>query len=125
MSIRTAAAREEEAELNELREQADRATAELAQTLTELTRRITVVRRPGAAARRLTADARVTALRALREGPGSLAGQRGARRQVLAAIPVAALAAALAYAAYRGKLAPATITVKAPERIRLPARRLP
>ena len=46
MSIRTAAAREEEAELNELREQADRATAELAQTLTELTRRITVVRRP-------------------------------------------------------------------------------
>lgn len=125
MSIRTAAAREEEAELNELREQADRATAELAQTLTELTRRITAVRRPGAAARRLTADARVTALRALREGPGSFVGQRGAWRAALAAIPVVAVAAALGYAAYRGKLAPAKVKVKAPERIRLPARRLP
>jgi hypothetical protein len=125
MSIRTAAAREEEAELNELRDQADRVTAELAQTLTELTRRITVVRRPGAAARRLTADARVTALRALREGPGSLAGQRGAWRPALAAIPVFAVAAALGYAAYRGKLIPVKIKVKAPERIRLPARRLP
>ncbi len=107
MSIRTAATREEEAELNELREQAKLATAELAQTLTELTRRITVVRRPGAAARRLTADARVTALRALREGPGSFAGQRSAWRLALAAIPVVAVAAALGYAAYRGKLVPA------------------
>jgi hypothetical protein len=107
MSIRTAAAREEEAELNELRDQADRAAAEVAQTLTELNRRITVVRRPGAAARRLTADARVTALRALREGPGSIVGQRGACRLALAAIPVFALATALGYAAYRGKLVPA------------------
>jgi hypothetical protein len=125
MSIRTAAAREEEAELNELRDQADRATAELAQTLTELTRRITVVRRPGAAARRLTADARVTALRALRERPGSFVGQRGAWRPALAAIPVFAVAAALGYAVYRGKLTPAKTKVRALERIRPPARRLP
>lgn len=124
MSIRTAAAREEEAELNELRDQVDRATAELAQTLAELTRRISVLRRPGGAARRLTADARVTALRALHGGPGSTtAGQRGAWRPALAAIPVAVLTAALGYAAYRRKLALAKIKVSAPERIRLTVRR--
>jgi hypothetical protein len=123
MSIRTAAAREEAAELNELRDQADRAAAELAQTLGELTRRISVVRRPGQAARRLTADARVSALRTLHGGPGSTAGQRGAWRPALAAIPVIALAAALGYAACRGKLAPAKVKVSAPERVRLTARR--
>ena len=106
MSIRTAAEVEEEAELNELRDQADRAAAEVAQTLAELTNRIAVELRPGEVARRLTARARVTALRALREGPGSFAGQRGARRLALDAIPVFALAA-LGYAAYRGKLTPA------------------
>jgi len=70
MSIRTAAEVEEEAELNELRDQADRAAAEVAQTLAELTNRIAVELRPGEVARRLTARARVTTLRALREGPG-------------------------------------------------------
>jgi hypothetical protein len=120
---RTAAEREEEAELNDLRDQADRSTAEAAQILAELTRRITVVRRPGQAARRLTADVRVAALRALREGPGGIVGRRGAWRPVLAAIPVLTLAAALAYAAARGKLIPPKIKFSAPERIRLPARR--
>jgi hypothetical protein len=43
---------------------------------------------------------------------------------VLAAIPVFAVAAALGYAAYRGKLTPGKLKVEAPERIRLPARRL-
>ena len=107
MSIRTAAEVEEEAELNELRDQADRAAAEVAQTLAELTNRIVVGLRPGEVARRLTAQARVIVLRALREGPGSFVGQRGAWRLALAAIPVFALAAALGYAAYRGKLTPA------------------
>jgi hypothetical protein len=105
MSIRTAAAREEEAELKYLRAQADGAGAEVAQTLAELVRRISVTRRPGAAARRLTAGARVTALRSVREGPGKIAGQRGAKRLALAAIPVL-VAVALAAAA-RGKLPPA------------------
>ncbi len=110
--IRTAAEREEEAELNELRGEADHAAAEAAGTLAELSERITAVRRPGRAARRLAADARVTALRVVREGPG----QRGAWRPALAAIPVLVAAAALAYAAYRGKLSPRMLTSGHPER---------
>ena len=102
--VRTAAEREEEAELNALRGEADRSAAEAARTLAELSRRITAVRRPATTARRLAADARVTALRAVRGGPGSIAGRRGAWRPVLAAIPVLVVAAALAYAASRGKL---------------------
>jgi hypothetical protein len=100
---RTAAEREEEAELNELRGEADRTAAEAARTLAELTRRIGEVRRPGEAARRLVADARVTALRKVREGTGGLAGRRGARPLALAAIPVLAVAA-VTYAAVRGKI---------------------
>ncbi len=45
--IRTAAEREEQAELIMLREQADRTAGEVAQTFAELTRRIDVLRRPG------------------------------------------------------------------------------
>lgn len=101
--IRTAATREEEMELNDLRAQADRTTAETAQALAELTRRITAVRRPGEAARRLTADARVAALRTLREGSGKIVGQRRAWRLALAAIPLLAVVAALAYAAAQRK----------------------
>jgi hypothetical protein len=120
--IRTAAEREEEAELNDLRDQADRSTAEAAQILAEMTRRITVVRRPGQAVRRLTADARVAALRFLRQGPGGIAGQRGAWRPVLAAIPVLTLVAVIAYAAARGKLIPPKIKFSVPERTRPPDR---
>ncbi len=121
MSIpRTAAVKEEEAQLNDLRDQADRSAAEAARTLAELTGRLAAVGRPGDAARRLAADARVTALRAVRQGPGKIAGQRGAGRLALAAVPVLVVAVALAYAA-RGQLAPAKI--KVPQRIRLTARR--
>jgi hypothetical protein len=87
-----------------------------------MTRRITVVRRPGQAARRLTADARVAALRFLRQGPGGIAGQRGAWRPVLAAIPVLTLVAVIAYAAARGKLIPPKIKFSVPERTRPPDR---
>jgi hypothetical protein len=111
--IRTAAAREEEMELNALRAQADRTTAEAAQVLAELTRRLTVARRPGESVRRLTADAQAAAVRALREGPGKMAGQLGAWRPALAAIPVLAVAVALAYAVAQGK-----IKFSGPERTR-------
>jgi hypothetical protein len=90
--------------LPEPRDEADRTAAEAAHTLAELNRRLTAVRRPREAARRLAADARVTALRAVREGAGMIAGQRGAWRPVLAAIPVLAAAAVLAYATPRGKI---------------------
>jgi hypothetical protein len=124
MSIaRTAAVKEEEAQLNDLRDQADRTAAEAARTLAELTGRLAAAGRPGEAARRLAADARVTALRAVREGPGKIAGQRGAKRLTLAAVPVLVVAAALVYAAARGQLTPAKIKAGAPERIRPPVRR--
>lgn len=123
--VRTAAEREEEAQLNELRGEADRTAAEAARTLAELSRRIAAVRRPGQAARRLAADARVTALRVVREGPGSTAGQRGAWRPALAAIPVLVVAAALAYAAARGQLAAGKRATAHPERARASARHRP
>ncbi len=105
MSIaRTAAGKEEEAELSYLRDAADRSAADAAQTLAELARRLSVARRPGEAVRRATAVARAAALRALRQGPGVIAGRRGAWRPALAAIPVLVLAAALAYAAARRKV---------------------
>jgi hypothetical protein len=89
---RGAASIEEQAELTSLRDAADRSTAEVARTLAELTERL-AANRPKAVAKRLAANARVTALRAVREGPGKIAGQRGARRLALAAIPVLVLAA--------------------------------
>ena len=100
-AARTAAEREEQAELNLLRDQAERTAGEAAQTLAELTRRITVARRPGTAARRLTADALASALQAIREEQGKIASWRRVWRPALAAVPVLALAAALAYAAQR------------------------
>lgn len=114
--VRTAAVKEEEAQLNHLRDQADRTAAEAARTLEELTGRLAAVGRPGEAARRLATDARVTALRAVRR-------QRGAKRLTLAAVPVLAVAAALVYAAARTQLTPAKFKAGAPERIRPPARR--
>jgi hypothetical protein len=101
-AIRSAAAREEEAELEYLRAQADGSAAEAAATLAELGGRLTAATRPAAMARRITADARVATVCALRGVPGRIAGQRGNwRRPVLAAVPVLAVAAALAYAAAR------------------------
>jgi hypothetical protein len=90
-----AAALEERAELLNLRGQADRTAAEAALTLTELIDRLDVARQPGILARRLAADARHAAARTLRETPGRIAGQRGARRTVLAVVPALAVAVAV------------------------------
>jgi len=102
----SAVALEEDTELRELRDRADRTTAEAARTLAELTARLAAARDPGAMARRLTARTRDVATRAFREGPGRLADQRGARRTALAAIPVLAVAAAVIVAYRRGYLPP-------------------
>lgn len=107
MSTRdSAVALEEEAELRELRDRADRTTAEAARTLAELTARLAAARYPGAMARRLTARTRDVASRALREVPGKLASQPNARRAALAAIPVLAVTAAMIVAYRRGYLPP-------------------
>ena len=102
MSVRhpTAAEVEEQAELTELRDQADGTAAEAARTLAELGARLADAADPGAMARRLAAAGRGAAARALREVPGKIAGQRGPRRTALAAIPVLAVAAAV-FLAYR------------------------
>jgi hypothetical protein len=120
VSVRTAAEREEEAELDYLRDQAERATVDAARALAELAARIAVARRPGQAARRLTVRALAAALRALREGPGS--GQRGAWRPALAAVPVLLLAGALAYAIARGRGEGQQARAGHPERVRAFAR---
>jgi hypothetical protein len=102
----SAPAQEEQTELRELRDRADRTTAEAARTLAELTTRVAVARDPAAMARRLTARGRDAAARAFREVRGKLAEQRGAKRTALAAIPVLAVAAAMIVAYRRGYLPP-------------------
>lgn len=94
---RTAAAKEEEAQLNDLRDRADQATAEAAQALAEMSRRVSAARRPGETARRLTADARAAAVSAVRQWTARAGGRRPAQRVALAVIPVCALAIAAAY----------------------------
>lgn len=91
-----AAAHEEQTELGNLRAEADLSAAEVARTLTELTGRL-AAGHPKALARQFAANARQTALRAVREVPGKVAGQRGAKRLALAAVPVLLLAAAAAF----------------------------
>lgn len=102
MSVRhpTAADVEEQAELRELRDQADQTAAEAARTLGELSARLADTVAPGAVAGRIAAGARGAAVRSLRRVPGKIAGQRGAKRTVLAAVPVLAVAAAV-FLAYR------------------------
>jgi hypothetical protein len=100
------AALEEQTELRELRDRADRTTAEAARTLAELTARVAAARDPGTMARRLTARAKDVATRALGEVPGKFASQPGAKRTALAAIPVLAVAAAMIVAYRRGYLPP-------------------
>jgi hypothetical protein len=95
----TAAEFEEQAQLKELRGQADETAAEAARTLAELAVRIVDAARPKAMAQRLAMASRDAATRALREAPRKIAGQRGIRRTALAAIP--ALAAAAVFLAYR------------------------
>lgn len=102
MSVRhaTAATVEEQAQLRELSDQADRTTAEAARTLAELSARFANAQDPGAMVRRLAADARSAVVRAFRGVQGQIAGQRGARRTALAAAPMLAVTAA-AFLAYR------------------------
>jgi hypothetical protein len=91
----TAATMEEQAQLKELRDQADQTTAEAARTLAELAARLSNARDPGDMARRLGANARVAAVRTFRGLPGKIAGQRGAGRMALAALPVLVVTAAV------------------------------
>jgi hypothetical protein len=95
----TAAEFEEQAQLKELRDQADRTAADAAQTLAELGARLVDAAQPGAMARRLAMIGRGAAKRILREVPGKIASQRGAKGAALAAIP--ALAAVAVFLAYR------------------------
>lgn len=101
MSVRHAsvATVEEQAELTMLRDEADETAAEAARTLAELAARLADAAHPGTMARRLAAIGRGAATRTLREAPGKIAGERGARRAVLAVIPplVVAVAVFLAY----------------------------
>lgn len=99
---RTAAEREEEAELNALRDQAELSAVEAGRTLAEVSGRLAAAAHPGRMIRRRVADARVAAFRVLRQESGKIAGQQGARRLALAAIPVF-VAVACAYAVARGK----------------------
>lgn len=109
---RTAASKEEAAELSQLSATADHEAAEAAHILTELSGRLAQARQPGAMARRLTGQARASAIGLLREGPGKIAGQRGAKRAALAAIPVLVLAAAIAVGIQQGKITPAAMARK-------------
>jgi ABC-type transporter Mla subunit MlaD len=97
------AALEDRAELLSLREQADRAAAEVAQTLTELTDRLALAARPGAAARRVAAAARDDAARTARQAARRVAGWPAARRAALAALPALAAAAAVAVLVARAR----------------------
>jgi hypothetical protein len=90
-----AASTEEQATLEALRARADKTGEEAAQTLAELTGRLADAGNPRNLARRLAADARRNAARAIRDIPRRLAGQRGATRAALAAVPVLAVVAAI------------------------------
>jgi hypothetical protein len=87
-----AASTEEQATLEALRAQADKTGEEAAQTLAELAGRLADAGNPRNLARRLAADARRNAARTVRDVPRKLAGQRGATRAALAAVPVLAAA---------------------------------
>jgi hypothetical protein len=86
---------EEQATLEALRAQADKTGEEAAQTLAELAGRLADAGNPRNLARRLAADARRNAARAVRGVPRKLAGQRGATRAALAAVPVLAAVAVI------------------------------
>jgi len=92
---------EEQATLEALRAQADKTGEEAAQTLAELAGRLADAGNPRNLARRLAADARRNAARAVRDVPGKLAGQRGATRAALAAVPVLAVVAVIVVARRR------------------------
>jgi hypothetical protein len=99
------ASREESAELDELRTEADRAAHEAAETLAELATRVAEAGNPRALARRATGGVgRGTGqmARGVRRKmvtmTGTIADQRGATRIVLVALPVLAVLAGAAVA---------------------------
>jgi hypothetical protein len=121
MSVRnTAADVEEQATLEALRAQADKTAEEASQTLAELAGRLADASRPRTVARRLVANAQRGAVNAFGDLPEKaqravkdlpekaghavgnlpekLAGQRGAKRAALVAIPVLAVLVAIAVA---------------------------
>jgi hypothetical protein len=106
-----AASAEEQARIEELRAQADKAGEEVARTLAELAERLGDPGNPRNLARNLAAEARQSALRAVRGIPGKaareisrkLASQRGATRAALAAVPLLAVLGAAAAAVARRK----------------------
>jgi hypothetical protein len=99
----SAASREESAELDELRTEADQAAHEAAATLAELATRVTEAGHPRALVRRATGGVERGA-RQMARGvrrkmvimTGTIAGQRGATRLVLVAFPVLAAVAGAA-----------------------------
>jgi hypothetical protein len=106
-----AASAEEQARIEELRAQVDKAGEEAARTLAELTGRLADAGNPRNLARNLAAEARQSALRAVREIPGKLASRRGATRAALATVPLlAVLGAAVAVARRRRHVAIAAAT---------------
>lgn len=99
-----AANAEEQATLEALRAQADKTGEEAAQTLAELAGRLADAGNPRNLARRLAADTRRNAVRAARDIPGRLAGQRGAARAALAAVLILAAGAAIVVVVRRQQL---------------------
>jgi hypothetical protein len=99
-----AANAEERATLEALRAQADKTGKEAAQTLAELAGRVADTGNPRKLGKRLAADAWRNAVRAARDTPGKLVGQRGATRAALAAVPVLVAGAAIAVVIRRRQL---------------------
>lgn len=97
-----AAAFEENAELEELRDRADETGREAAQTLAELTGRLADARDPKVVTRRLAARARHTMASARQRMPDNLAVSRGVKRAVLAGFPALGLLALAVVARHRG-----------------------
>jgi hypothetical protein len=98
------AAIEEHAELEELRDRANRTGQEAAQTLAELAGRLAQARHPRAIARRLSDRARHEAARARKRVRAALADHRAVKQAALAAIPVAGVVAVTMVAHRRGWL---------------------
>jgi hypothetical protein len=93
-----AAAFEENAELQELRERADQTGRETAQTLAELAGRVADARDPKVVARRVTARARAVTARARQRMPDPATAKRAA----LAMVPALSLFALAIIADRRG-----------------------
>lgn len=120
---RGAAATEEHAQLEELRDRADRTGQEAARTLAELAGRVAMARDPQAVARRLSERARHQAMRARKRMQAALAEHRVVKQAALAAIPVAGVLTVTVVAVRRGWLPPkpAVRNAGVPRPRRLPA----